>query len=254
MFVRNKLFTNIVYICPMSESRQKKITVNFFLNKNVQPDAIVDVKGKTRDAYPLYISVTYNRKNMQFKSNYGMFYCDLKDVEKGLMECEVRIINKIIRYEHSDGDEDYGMKGLSKRYSIYAHSLYMTAEKYLKPKLRLAIMATNNEMFHTLNLNVDYSRNRALLLYKAAQTLFDNFMSKASASLKAEMELYGDLAPLLQSKGNYDFPTNIDWIDGSYKSELRAELEKLGKDKEVIRETERLIDLATHSSLKELLR
>ncbi len=238
----------------MSESRQKKITVNFFLNKNVQPDSIVDGKtGKEKDAYPLYISVTYNRKNMQFKSNYGLFYSDLKSVEAGLLELEENLINKIIRFEHSSGDDDYEMKGLSKRYSIYANSLITILEAYLKPKIRLAILSANNELFHALDLNLQSGKNKVMLLHKAALLLFEDYERKMSAGLKTEIETYQIIYPLLQSKGNYDFPTMIDWMDGKYKQVLREQLEKLGRERECTRDAEKLIDLAVVPFMKQLL-
>ena len=57
--------------------KEKKITVKFFLNRKVEPAT----GDKGEKYYPLYLMITYNRKNMQFRSKYGMFYSDLNEVE-----------------------------------------------------------------------------------------------------------------------------------------------------------------------------
>lgn len=212
--------------------KDKKITVRFYLNKKVQPDIIDATDGKRRKAYPLYLYITYNRKNMQFKSNYGMMYADIKDLEKtepGLMAFEEKLVSKIIRFESgqlADGEE-YDMRGLKERYQVYSHSLQRAIEKYLKEKLRLDILKTNNELINTLDLARDGSKNNVLLLFKAACLLFPGFESRVNRQLKREIAIYKELQSLIRSK-KYDFPTIIDWLDGSYKNDL--DNRSLGKD------------------------
>lgn len=58
--------------------KEKKITIKFYLNKLLEP--VMDNEGGKN--YPLYIQVTYNRRNMQFKSKYGMYYATLDEVER----------------------------------------------------------------------------------------------------------------------------------------------------------------------------
>ena len=241
-----------------SITKPKKITVRFFLQKNVHPEATQHDGKKESAAYPLYLYVTYNRKNMQFKSNYGMFYTDMSDVEvwdKGLMAFEEKLIEKIIRYETSQlSDQDeYDMRGLKDKYEIYSTSIHMALEQYLKPKLRMSILKTNNELQHALNLNTNYYHNTVLRLYKVAGLVFDNFFKVLDKPLHEEIEAYKKLDQVLPRVSKYDFPTVIDWLDGSYKKELKLFLNKVFKNKpEFISSIVKLIENAVDKKTTEI--
>ncbi len=129
--------------------KEKKITIKFFLNKLLE--AATGDKGEKY--YPLYIQVTYNRKNMQLKSKYGEYYKDIKEVRKELMQFEEMMLTKVIRYESTHTSSDYDLKGLKHKYEIYSGSVSQALEHYLKPKLRLAILRTNNELVHVFNFH-----------------------------------------------------------------------------------------------------
>ncbi len=238
--------------------KPKKITVRFFLQKQVQPEATIQANGKETPAYPLYLYITYNRKNMQFRSNYGEFYTDLKDVEendRGLMAFEEKLIAKVIRYEISllSNEDEYDMKGLKDKYEIYATSIHTTLEKYLKPKLRLAILKTKNKLRHALNLNKNDSFNTVLRLYKVAGMVFDNFFQILDTNLRQEIETYQKFNEELLGGNTYNFPTVIDWLDGSYKKELNLFLTKVFKRKpELINSIHKLIDKAVDEKIKEI--
>ena len=241
-----------------STSKPKKITVRFFLQKKVHPEATQHDGKKESPAYPLYLYVTYNRKNMQFKSNYGMFYTDMTDVEvmdKGLMGFEEKLIEKIIRYETSQlSDQDeYDMKGLKDKYEIYSTSIHMTLEQYLKLKLRMSILKTNNELQHALNLDTKYYHNTVLRLYKVAGVVFDNFFKVLDKTLHEEIEAYKKFDQVLPRVSKYDFPTVIDWLDGSYKKELSLFLNKVFKNKpELISSIANLIEKAVDKKITEI--
>jgi hypothetical protein len=238
--------------------KPKKITIRFFLHKNVQPEAVILENGKETKAYPLYIYITYNRKNMQFRSNYSMFYKDMKDVENtdpGLMAFEEKLITKIIRYESSlmPQEEDYDMKGIKDKYTIYATSIITLLEKYLKPKVRQTVFKTNNELMHVMNFETGNSYNTVFRLYEAAGRLFDNFFDKLDKQLKENIETYKKFYQVLSGTGRYNFPTLIDWMDGSFKKELKAISEKLFKGKHELQNTMiKLIDKAVEKSIYEL--
>ena len=237
-------------------SKPKKITVRFFLQKKVHPDASTTENGKETPAYPLYLYITYNRRNMQFKSNYGMFYTDMSDVEdadKGLMAFEEKLVTKVIRYETSllPNEDKYDMKGLKDKYEIYATSIHSALEAYLKPKLRSAILKTNNELQHALNLDTKYYHNTVLRLYKVAGKGFDNFFQVIDKNLHEEIETYQKFSKILPSASRYDFPTVIDWLEGSYKKELNLFLMKVFKRKpELIAGIAKLIDRAVDGKIK----
>jgi len=107
----------------------KKITVKFFLNRLLE--AATNDKGQ--ESYPLYIQVTYNRKNMQLKSKYSEYYYDLSEVKPGLMEFEEKVLRKIVTHEAGETKGEYDLKGLKRKYEVYSMSVHQAVEEYLKP-------------------------------------------------------------------------------------------------------------------------
>jgi hypothetical protein len=195
--------------------KSKKITVKFFLNRLLAP--MTNEKGK--EAYPLYIQVTYNRKNMQLRSKYGGYYHDLQDVPPPLLEFEERVLRKIITLEASHLEDYYDLKGLRRTYEVYSLPLHEAIEDYLKPRLRRAILKTRHELTNVL----DFSSARATvpLLQAAARKLFPDFERHLGRRLQQELTTYEQFLRLYkQPLLSYSFPMIIDWSDGSYKEEL----------------------------------
>lgn len=231
----------------MEMTKEKKITVKFFLNEAVEP-----LKGEERKSYyPLYVQVTYNRKNMQFKSKYSEYYDDLKDVKPSLLEFEERVIKSIVAYEAGKTKGEYDLKGLKKKYDVYSISILEALEHYLKPKLRLVVLKTGNELSKVLNFNDAHAT--VALLHRAANLLFKDFDSGLAIKLKEELKAYEPYQRLYKPVLNYDFPTLIDWVDGSHKEELEKKLSTTFKSKpEMIKGIKALIDHAAKEKLKEL--
>jgi len=227
--------------------REKKITVKFFLNEAVEP---VTGEGKKK-YYPLYVQVTYDRKNMQFKSKYGEHYSSLEEVKPALMQFEERVIKNIISYEANKEKGEYNLKGLKRKYEVYSISILEVLEGYLKPKLRLAILKTGNELTNVLNFN-DHSAT-TWLLYEAARLLFKNLEESLSEKLTLELQAYHQYQMLQRPMLNYNFPTIIEWTNGSYKGELEKKLMIKFKTKpQVIRDIKALIDQSVKEKTKEL--
>ncbi len=198
-----------------SLQKQKKITVKFFLNEALEP--VTGEKGQKQ--YPLYVQVTYNRKNMQFRSKYGLSYKNLKEVPSGLMVFEEKVLAKIIRHEVNESSVEYELKGLKRKYDVYSTSVYQMIEEHLKPRLRLAILKTGSEIVNVLNFY--QSQATVALLYEAATILFPGFERNLLQKLKDDLEAYSlyrklNPEPVLA----FDFPTIIDWIEGSHITEL----------------------------------
>ena len=227
--------------------KQKKITVKFFLNEAVEP-----VTGEGRQKYyPLYVQVTYNRKNMQFKSKYSEYYRSLEEVKPGLLQFEEKVIKKMITYEVAEEKGDYDMKGLKDKYEIYSTSILEALENYLKPKLRLAVLKTKSELAHTLNFHDNHAT--ASLLYQAARKLFTDFDIYLSEKLKEELEAYHHYQKGERPVLTYRFPTVIEWMDGSYKSEVGKKIMTPLKNKpQLIKELKTLIDQAVEKKTKDL--
>jgi len=231
-----------------SSQKQKKITVKFFLNQALEP--VTGERG--RKLYPLYLQVTFNRKNMQLKSRYGLFYRDLKEVPAELMLFEEKLITKIIRFEATGNEEGYELKGLKRKYDQYSLSIHQALESYLKPKLRLAVLKTGRELAQVLDFNQPRIPTR--LLYEAATLLFPQFESRLPQTLRDDLQIYR----LFQDLNNepvlsYDFPTIIDWLEGSYKADLLLTAGLNGKEnKDSLKKITSLIDNAVKECLKSL--
>ncbi|MBN8852769.1 MAG: hypothetical protein BGO55_03350 [Sphingobacteriales bacterium 50-39] len=228
--------------------KAKKITVKFFLNQLLEP--ATNDKGK--EAYPLYIQVTYNRKNMQLKSKYAEYYYDLKEVKPGLMEFEERILQKIVTHEKSETKGEYDLKGLKRKYEVYSLSIHEAVEDYLKPKLRLAILKTNDELTGVLNFTAPQATTA--LLHKGARRLFPDFDRYLGAKLQTELAAYEQYRQLYKEPFfTYTFPAIIDWVDGSYRGELYKKLNAVYKNNPgAIKGIVALIEHAVTEKLRQL--
>jgi len=228
--------------------KPKKITIKFFLNQLLEP-AIND-KGK--ESYPLYIQITYNRKNMQLKSKYAEYYYNLSEVKPGLMDFEEKVLRKIITYEAAQTGEDYDLKGLKKKYDVYSYSIHQTIEDYLKPKLRMAVLKTNDELANVLSFNSSLATVPRLLA--AARRLFPGFDRHLGNRLEDELAAYSQFLQLEKAPlFIYTFPTVIDWVDGSYKEVLDKKLNTIYKENPSYRkDILSLIENAMTEKLKQL--
>lgn len=237
--------------------KQKKISVRFFLNKNLQSDLIIGPNGKKQNGFPLYLYITYKRMNMKFKSKYGAFYNQLEDVElrdPGLLAFEEKLITKIIRFEDSflHVTREYELKGIKERYDFFSVSLFSAIEKYLKPKLRIEILKMKSDFRQGLNLNRDTPHNTVLILYKMAEVLFENFQNEIDKNVKQEIETYYEFFSLIRSQGKYNFPTIVDWMDGSFVDELHKLVKKKnGNDTKLISRIDNIINEAIQKIRKE---
>lgn len=227
--------------------REKKITVKFFLNEAVEP-----IMGESKKKhYPLYVQVTYNRKNMQFKSKYSEYYERLDEVKPSLLRFEERVIKSIVSYEAANLKGEYDLKGLKKKYEVYSNSILEVLEHYLKPKLRLAVFKPGSEL--SMVLNFTDANVTVNMLYKAAQLLFKDFDSYFPDTVKEELEAYNHYQKFYRPVLAYNFPTLIDWVDGSYRRELEKKLDDAFKNKpELIKAINALIDHSVKEKLKEL--
>jgi hypothetical protein len=228
--------------------KPKKITVKFFLNRLLEPV----VQEQKQAYYPLYIQITYNRKNMQFKSMYGEYYKDESELPQRLMDFEERVIHQIINYETAQTENDYELKGLKRKFEVYSTSIGHVLERYLKPKLRAAIMKTNDEL--TTVLAFDTVHATVARLFKAAHLLFKDFDSYLTVKLSDELNALWNYQKLYPTpKFDYSFPTVIDWVDDGYRIELDKKLKAVYKNKpEVIKKVIALVEQAVADHLKQL--
>jgi len=228
--------------------KDKKITIKFYLNKLL--DAATGDKGQKY--YPLYIQVTYNRKNMQLKSMYGEYYQTLEEVKKGLVEFEEKMLCKVIRYESSHTTGDYDLKGLKRKYEVYSGSISEALENYLKPKLRLTVLKTKSWLVPVLNFN--QPRATVDRLYMASRKLFGDLERFMNVKLHEELQAYTYYKRLYPDIFlDFSFPAVIEWVEGSYKKELESKLKTTYKNKpEIVKIVMTLIEQAVSENLKQL--
>ena len=227
-----------------SSLKEKKITVKFFLNQALEPAS--DERGMK--LYPLYFQVTYNRKNMQAKSRYGLFYKHLKEVPAELTAFEEKVLTKIIRYEAEGKEESYELKGLKRKYDLYSVSVYQALEAYLKPQLRMAVLKIGGQLATVLDFT--QAKVSTCLLHEAATLLFPQFDSSLPHKLRDDLQTYNIFQNLNKEPVlSYNFPTIIDWLDGSYKAELIL-LPALKGNPDGAKKVVKLIDDAVKEALK----
>lgn len=168
------------------------------------------------------------------------------------MDFEERMLRKVIHYESSHTEGDYTMKGLKQKYEVYSGSISWTLETYLIPKVRLAILRTNNDFIHVFSFTGP--KLTAALLYEAAKKLFPDLDKYVNAKLRDEMEAYTRYQSLYQKPFfTYTFPALIEWLDGSYKKELETMLKAKYKRKpENVKKVTNLIDEMVSHELKKL--
>ncbi|MBN9382215.1 MAG: hypothetical protein J0H74_15710 [Chitinophagaceae bacterium] len=229
--------------------KAKKITIKFFLNQVLEP--ATNQKGKK--SYPLYIQVTYTRKNMQLRSRYSDYYYSLDEVKPYIMEFEERILRKIITHETDQAKGEYDLKGLRRKYDIYSFSIHEAVEVYLKARLHLAILKTKDELTTVLNFSTPQAT--VARLHEAARRLFKGFdRHLVGAGLISELTSHEQFLRLdKQPFLSYTFPTIIDWVDGSYQDEVATKLNAVYKNHpETTKQVLSLIGQAVAEKLKEL--
>lgn len=229
--------------------KPKKITVKFFLNKTVHP--IVEGKEKR---YPLYMLITYNRKNTMMKSHYGGYYKDLKEVEKqhypGFLDFEERNVQKTIRYEIAKQGESFDLKGIHKKYEGYCIGIDVLFGRYLKNALWPLLMRTDQyELVKALNFTDPGVQFDSLFYISQKVFNLDKLLSK---EFTEEIEVYTTYMKLYQASFfQYTFPTVIEWLDQSAIEDYRSKLELVyKKDKRMIDKSISVVNKIIYSSVE----
>lgn len=195
-------------------SKPKKVTLKFFVNQAVQPM----VEGKTK-RYPLYVLITYDRKNTMMRCHYGKYYKDLDEIDTvhypGLLEMEERIIRKTINYEMAERQDDFDLKGIYKKYELYSVGIHILLESYLKDQLwNILLRLEPFEYAKALNFNdpeVGFDT-----LYKICKKVYKDFSALLPKNFEREVEVYQLFSKLYQGMFfQYTFPTVVEWLDHS---------------------------------------
>lgn len=205
--------------------KPKKITVKFFLNKNLKE---IVIQGDF--CYPLYTQITYDRKNTQIKCMYGGYYKSIEQVQEetpNLLDFEEKILKRSVNYELGKLGDEFKLKGLGRKYENYCKSIHKLFNSYLKLRFKNIIKdASPRRFLEVLNLNsqdIDF-----FVIYDASVKLFDNLPEILEEGFKEEMRIYQTYFAMYEttlSDGKYKFPVVIDWLEGSHQQELKNKLE-----------------------------
>lgn len=208
--------------------KPKKITVKFFLNTFLKDIALPNGKmGR-----PLYVQITYERKNTQIKCSYAGYYESYEVVKKehgNILAFEDKLLRKSVQYELDKYGLDFQLHGLGKKYDTYSQGIHHIFDNYMKMRLRDVLQrhAQPNHFFKILHIDrptVDF-----FLLYEVSQRLFDNFEKIINPVLAEEIaihKIYYDFYAETLKNEVFDFPTVIDWLDGSH---IKVAAEKFDK-------------------------
>lgn len=208
----------------------KKITIKFFLNKNLQSVELDNNEGKSLLGYPLYIQVTYNRNNSQFKSHYGGYYSDLAKIDEenlsgaGLLDFEENIVRKVMEHEIKKRGDKFDLKGINKKYDIFSTSIEVLLNSNLKQRLYRILLKLKPAEYSAI-FNFNDPKVDVLLLYKAASKLYESLEKNIPEDFKREIKSYELFSLMnLKSKFAYSFSTIIDWLEGNAKVEFEKKI------------------------------
>jgi hypothetical protein len=203
-----------------------KISVRFFLNKNVNP-TFSPLIGSV-DYYPLYVQVTYNRKNTQFRSinkktysSMEQLYEDRESMEK--MVYEESLIKKVVAFEVKHYKQSFQIKGFQNRYLDYATRVDYFIDKYIRNKIYEALDKTNSKFKEILNPY--HWENIPLSVYfEATQKLVEDLNSLLPEDFSDEMNYASDF--MVWSDKRKNSPELIEWLDQSLTEEYKLYLKK----------------------------
>ncbi|TAE68328.1 MAG: hypothetical protein EAZ85_14295 [Bacteroidetes bacterium] len=207
--------------------KPKKITIKFFLNTNLQAIAI----NKNEEGYPLYMQITYDRRNTQIKCRYGAFYTHIDSVKKeqnALLNFEEYLLRRVTEYELKRLETTFQLKGLGDIYDGYSLSIYRLFNSYLKMRVKAVLKEAKPKEFLEI-FNLDKSNTAFETIMQAAERLFDNFKTLLEDEIKQEIEifeLYKEICKEILVKDDYKFPIIMDWIDGTHQLFLTKKLKQ----------------------------
>jgi hypothetical protein len=209
-----------------SSTKPKKVTVKFFINKVVVPVT----EGKTK-RYPLYMLLTYDRKNTMMRCHYGEYYRDLNEVDKvhypGLLAMEERIIRKTIGYELIQRGDEFDLKGTNKKYDQYAIGIHVLLERYLKNQL-WSVLSRIEPYEYVKALNFTDPDVEFSTVYKMAIKLYQDLPALQPKNFEQDINIYQAFMKLYQgSFFQYSFPVVIEWLEGSAADDYRNKLTAL---------------------------
>ncbi len=222
-------------------TRITKINVRHFINKNLKP--YWSPASGYSDEYPLYLQITFARKNTQIKSHFDNFYTSIEaafDAHKPLLNLESNWIERIIAYEYKTKGKDFDLKGFGQRYPIYSARIPSIIDKELKKKFTEALIKTETE-FRNLLIPKDQLVS-IITYYKAAFILTKNMIDKnITIDFKKQIEAAGEYFERYWDEKNG--PILIDWLDKTNITEYQNWLKMRDYDLKTIEKRIKVLNI-----------
>jgi hypothetical protein len=222
-----------------------KITVKHYLNTKLKGH---EENGVTH--YPLYVQITYNRKNTNFASEYNQRLSQNIDLEElktsivagNILKEEARVITDIIHFESTLRGDTFDLKDLKNKYEFYKKPLHSLLNNYLVPKVgKFMSMQTEckpfdsiynfsykSDLFFAPSVNFEdylFSIKKTIpdfmsILNKEVSMGHEFIFSSNKASLHQEIKVYETFCRFCKpelSFSSYPTPRLIDWLNGKFK-------------------------------------
>ncbi len=210
-----------------------KITVRYFLNKNVKPSR--NPFFGDSDLFPLYIQVTYNRKNTQFRSLYDRIYTQLDEAFKmdgEKLDYEEGLIRKMIEGEIKSKKEQFQLKGLKNRYVHYSREIAYSVDKYIRNTIFDSTTKTDSKFSPILD---PYRRPDVPgeIYYEASEKLIENFKSFLPKDFKQELNMGEEFIGWCRKKE--EAPRIIEWFYHTLLDDYSTFLQEKGDSENKIK-------------------
>ena len=223
-----------------------KITVRYFLNQKVKPSRN-PILGDS-DLFPLYIQVTYNRKNTQFRSLYKGCWVNLEDAFKQdgeKLDYEESLIRKMIEGEIKTKKEHFQLKGLKDRYVHYSIEISFSVDKYIRNTIFNSADKTGSK-FSTILDPFTRPYVTAELYYEASEKLIENFNAYLPKDFKKELIIGEEFISWCKKKK--ESPRLIEWLYHTLSDEYRIFLQEKGDSENQINSKVNFINKALKMS------
>ncbi len=211
----------------------KKITIKPFLNKNYPWKTIKELSdGNSEEInlYPVYVQITFNRRNTQVKSLIDEYFSDLDEItgnSKTILEAELKTYQKIVELESEKMKDKFTLKGINNRLTEYIKPVYKPLGENVKADYYRIILKARSE-FSIVLANVYDFKIPFKRLLKATRILIPNFDTLCDDLLLQKFNsfcVFDELFPERQIEAKIAYyPTVIDFLDGSFLNLFKQKL------------------------------
>jgi hypothetical protein len=226
--------------------KPKKLTIKPYLNDNLEAVSIGEseiIESSPRYSYfnanlnftgqPLYYLLIYNRNNTKFRSKYGGYYESLEDVENcspGLLNFELRLIEKIFNYKLKREKDNVQLKGFGLTYDNLGTDLSEYMNNSIMTSLEMICYKADKAKASLFNFRD--RKNHFFIYYQAVQKVIPDIKDFFDNEFNIKVEVFANyLKAIDQIKKRKPervpiFPI-IDWFNEEHQAEIKKEFKKM---------------------------